>query len=102
VSFGVALAVTLPFAFLTVFLMRLVLKSRKWKTATGKEELLGEEGIVTIALPAGSEGMIRVHGELWRAISKQNVAVGERVRVLRVEGLQLLVEPAAPGTPVGQ
>ena len=69
VSFGVALAATLPFAFLSVFLMRLVLKSRKWKTATGKEELLGEEGIVTSAVPAGGEGMIRVHGELWRARS---------------------------------
>ena len=33
VSFGVALAATLPFAFLTVFLVRLVLKSRKWKAA---------------------------------------------------------------------
>ena len=31
VSFGVALAATLPFALLTVFLMRLVLRSRTWK-----------------------------------------------------------------------
>src|SRR5271167_1239252 len=37
VTLGVALAATVPFAFLTVFLMRLVLKSRQWKTATGKE-----------------------------------------------------------------
>ncbi len=98
VSFGVALAATLPFAFLTVFLMRLVLKSRKWKTATGKEELLGEEGVVTIALPGGGEGMIRVHGELWRARSKGDVPVGARVRVLQVEGLKLDVEPLPAGT----
>ena len=49
VSFGVALAATLPFAFLTVFLMRLVLKSRKWKTATGKEELLGKRELLPCA-----------------------------------------------------
>ena len=100
VSFGVALAATLPFAFLTVFLMRLVLKSRKWKTATGKEELLGEEGVVTIALPGGGEGMIRVHGELWRARSKADVPVGAKVRVLQVEGLKLDVEPLPAGTPI--
>jgi membrane-bound serine protease (ClpP class) len=100
VSFGVALATTLPFAFLTVFLMRLVLKSRKWKTATGKEELLGEEGVVTIAVPGDGEGMIRVHGELWRAGSKENIQVGARVRVLRVDGLKLDVEPLPAGTSI--
>jgi membrane-bound serine protease (ClpP class) len=102
VSFGVALAATLPFAFLTVFLMRLVLKSRKWKTATGMEELLGEEGVVTSALPGGGEGMIRIHGELWRANSKENIQVGAKVRVLRVQGLRLEVEPLAAGTPIGK
>jgi membrane-bound serine protease (ClpP class) len=102
VSFGVALATTLPFAFLTVFLMRLVLKSRKWKSTTGKEELLGEEGVVTIALTSGGEGLIRVHGELWRATSKENVPVGEKVRVLRIDGLKLEVEPQAVGTSLGK
>ena len=100
VSVGVALAATLPFAFLTVFLMRLVLKSRKWKTATGKEELLGEEGVVTIALAGGGEGMIRVHGELWRASSKDNVPVGTQVRVLQVNGLKLDVEPLPARTSI--
>jgi membrane-bound serine protease (ClpP class) len=93
VSFGVALAATVPFAFLTVFLMRLVLRSRSWKSATGKEEMIGEEGVVTTALPAGGEGMIRVHGELWRAFSSAGASEGTKVRVLRVEGLKLEVEP---------
>jgi membrane-bound serine protease (ClpP class) len=102
VSFGVALATTLPFAFLTVFLMRLVLKSRKWKAAAGREELLGEEGVVTIALSEASEGMIRIHGELWRAASKENIQAGARVRVLRIEGLKLDVEPVAAGASTGK
>jgi len=97
VSVGVALAATLPFAFLTVFLMRLVLKSRHWKTATGKEELLGEEGVVTITIPPGGEGMIRVHGELWRASSKESIKEGTRVRVLQVDGLKLDVDPVTAG-----
>jgi membrane-bound serine protease (ClpP class) len=102
VSVGVALAATIPFAFITVFLMRLVLKSRKWKSATGKEELLGEEGVATTPLPVGGEGMIRIHGELWRAIAQDPVQEGTRVRVLRVNGLKLEVEPVARGATVAK
>jgi len=98
VSVGVALAVTIPFAFLAVFLMRLVLRSRRWKVSTGKEELLGEEGIVTTAVVAGGEGMVRIHGELWGASSTVAIANGKPVRVVRIDGLKLIVEPAE--TPV--
>ena len=94
VSFSVALSVTIPFAILTVVLMRLVIRSRKWKTATGREELIGSSGVVTSALRAGAEGMVRVHGELWRAESAGTVDEGKPVKVLRVEGLKLYVEPA--------
>jgi membrane-bound serine protease (ClpP class) len=94
VSLGVALAATLPFAVITVFLMRLVLRSRGWKTTTGREEMVGAEGIAVSGLSAGAEGMIRVHGELWRASSAQSVPEGAAVRVFRVEGLKLHVEPA--------
>ena len=94
VSVGVALAGTLPFAVLAVVLMRLVLRSRRWKTVTGKEELIGSQGVAVAPLPPGQEGMIRVHGELWRAESSRPVQEGETVRILRVEGLKLYVEPA--------
>jgi len=94
VSVGVALAGTLPFAVLAVFLMRLVLRSRKWKTATGKEELIGSEGVVVKLLQSGAEGLVRVHGELWQAESAQPVPEGKTVRIVRVEGLKLYVEPA--------
>jgi len=94
VSIGVALAGTIPFAILAVVLMRLVLRSRQWKTATGKEELIGSHGVAVAPLTAGAEGMVRVHGELWRAESSRPVQEGETVRVLRVEGLKLYVEPA--------
>ena len=95
VSLGVALAVTLPFALLTVFLMRLVLRSRSWKNQTGPEEMIGARGTVVTPLPGGEEGMIRVHGELWRAISNQPVPEGKAVRVTKIDGLKLYVEPVA-------
>jgi membrane-bound serine protease (ClpP class) len=110
VSLGVALSVTLPFAALVVMLMRLVLRSRGWKSTTGREELIGAQGIVTSGLTAtaraGSstarlnEGMIRIHGELWSAVSAQSIAEGATVRVLRMEGLKLYVEPVEAPVPV--
>ena len=96
VSLGAAIAVTLPFAALTVLLMRLVLRSRKWKQVTGREEMIGAEGVVIEPVgngPDSPEGMIRIHGELWRATSTQPVAEGKSVRVLRIDGLKLYVEP---------
>ncbi|PYT72979.1 MAG: serine protease [Acidobacteria bacterium] len=99
VSLGVALSATLPFAVFAVVLTRLVLRSRKWKTATGREELIGSSGTVTAELKAGAEGMVRVHGELWRAVSSQPVPEGSSVRVTKVEGLKLYVEPVQVASP---
>jgi membrane-bound serine protease (ClpP class) len=99
VSVGVALAATLPFAALAVFLMRLVLHSRKWRTSTGREELIGSQGVVVTPLQAGVEGMIRVHGELWSAVATQRVPEGQTVRVKRVEGLKVYVEPEQGSVP---
>jgi membrane-bound serine protease (ClpP class) len=99
VSLGIAIAVTLPFAALTVLLMRLVLRSRKWKSATGREELLREHGVVVTPIVGGAEGMIRIHGELWRAVSTQPVPEGRPVRVLKIEGLKLYVEPLETTAP---
>jgi membrane-bound serine protease (ClpP class) len=99
VSLGMAVAVTLPFAALSVFLMKLVLRSRKWKQAVGREEMLGEQGIAIAGLRSGVEGMVRIHGESWRAISAQDVAAGASVKVRRMEGLKLYVEPADATAP---
>jgi membrane-bound serine protease (ClpP class) len=93
VSLSVALAVTLPFAVFCVILMRLVLRSRKWKNTTGREEMIGSQGVVVTSVGDGAEGMIRVHGELWRAFSSAPLAEGKPVRVVRIEGLKLYVEP---------
>lgn len=96
VSLGVAFGVTLPFALLTVFLMRLVLRSRSWKPSTGMEQLVGSPGEVTEPLVRQSEndlfqGMVRLHGELWRAVAREEIPAGAEVRVTRIDGLTLHV-----------
>jgi membrane-bound serine protease (ClpP class) len=95
VSLGVAFGATLPFAVLTILLMRLVLRSRGWVPQTGVEELVREVGEVRepIGAAAGKPGLVFVHGELWRAAADRAIPIGTRVRVVRVDGLTLFVEP---------
>src|SRR5262249_61880298 len=98
VSVGVALGATVPFALLTILLMRLVIRSRSWVPQTGVEELKREVGVTRSAIgglgPATDRvGLVFVHGELWRADSTVAIPTGKRVRVVGVEGLTLHVEP---------
>ncbi len=94
-----ALSVVIPFAIIVIILMRLVLRSRTWKISTGKEELIGEVGEVREAVGAQQNsdnmGSVFVHGELWRAATRpgESIPEGARVRVKKVKGLTLEVEP---------
>jgi membrane-bound serine protease (ClpP class) len=113
VSLGVALGVTAPAALVTIFLMRLVLRSREWKQSTGAEQLVGAPAEATEAFapvggqPAGGpaapatapsfQGMVRLRGELWRAVAPVAIPAGARVRVVRVAGLTVHVTPAESG-----
>jgi membrane-bound serine protease (ClpP class) len=93
-----ALAVVIPFSIIVIILMRLVMKSRKWKVSTGVEELVGEIGEVTEPVGAAENfGMVFVHGELWRAAASngQPIPKGARIRVAKVKGLTLEVEPSS-------
>ena len=97
----IALAVTIPVALIAVFLMRLVLRSYRWKRTTGTEQLIGALGEVTEPLDAGgAKGMILIHGELWRAAAAEPIGKGAQVRVNRIQGLTLFVEPVRAETPV--
>ncbi|HEV2340602.1 MAG TPA: nodulation protein NfeD [Candidatus Acidoferrales bacterium] len=98
VHLSIALAVTIPVAIIVIFLMRLVLRSFKWRQSTGADQLVGSIGEVTEAMKsAGANGMVRIHGELWRAVAGMPIAKGAQVRVNRVEGLTLMVEPVQGG-----
>ncbi|HEV2287724.1 MAG TPA: nodulation protein NfeD [Candidatus Acidoferrales bacterium] len=95
---AIALAVTIPVALIIIFLMRLVLRSLRWKQASGAEQLVGAVGEITEPVEsAGVSGMVMIHGELWRAASSEAIAKGTQVRVNKVQGLTLLVEPVRAG-----
>ena len=99
VSLGVAAGVTLPFALIAIFLMRLVLKSRSWKPSMGREQFVGTTAEVTDSLVKSADGeifqgMVRLNGALWRAVAREAIPQGAHVRVTSFEGLTLHVVPA--------
>ena len=93
VHWGTAIALTLPFSAITVFLLSLAVRARRGKVETGSEGMIGETGEAITEL--APEGKIFVHGEYWDAVSSQPVAAGARVRVTAIEKLKLTVEPVA-------
>ena len=56
---------------------------------------------LSAALASGGEATIQYQGVPWTAknISKKDLAVGEMVRIVRTEGIKLMVEPDWPVTP---
>ena len=97
VRWEIALAVAIPFAVITIVLLRLVLKSRRWPVASGREGMLGQVGEVRQEIGDAKKGMVLVSGELWSAVGREKIGVGQQVRVVGMEGLLLKVERYSGG-----
>jgi len=89
-SWGVLLPTVIMVSGFFVVISGLVFKSHLSKPRTGARGLVGEIGVVKEALIP--EGKVFVHGELWKAISKDPIETGAKVRVLNVVNLVLEVE----------
>jgi membrane-bound serine protease (ClpP class) len=85
------LSVVIPLAVITVVLMRFAWRATRSKSVTGEEGLVNSIGVARTDLNPG--GKVFVRGELWEARAEQHIPPGGRVRVRKVEGLTLLVEP---------
>ena len=89
-----SLAVIIPTVAVTaaffIFAVTMTIKAHLAKPATGAEGLQGEIGRVTTRL--APEGKVFVHGELWNAYIDGTLEEGQKIRVLKAEGLKLKVE----------
>ena len=90
IQWPVALAVTLPFSLITVFLVTLVLRAKAGKVITGSSSMVGRTGLASTAL--SPDGTVFFDGSYWEASATSPVANGARVKVLAVDGLKLQVE----------
>lgn len=72
----------------------LALKARRRSVVTGQEEMLNSVGEALESFKA--EGRVRVHSEDWSARSNVPLKRGQKVKVVAMDGLVLIVEPANP------
>ena len=84
-----ALGVALPFAAITILLMRLAMQAHRSKSMTGEEGMRNEVGVALTDIDG--DGKVRVHGEIWQATSEGSISAGDRVKVVAVDGMKVRV-----------
>jgi membrane-bound serine protease (ClpP class) len=98
-GFGVPLALIVTVAVVSAVLLiaigSVAVKARRRPIVSGQEFLLGDVGEVLEA--SGNEGWARIQGERWRVKSNVPLQSGHRIRVTRIDGLTLTVEPKSDG-----
>jgi len=97
VSIWVALAVGGTLALVTAIVATKVIRARRAPTKTGREEMVGEIGVVRSTV--APSGLVNVHGEIWKAHTDgEPLAAGEYVRVQGV-GEDLVLDVARAQEP---
>ena len=94
-GFGIAWqaigAMGLVGSLLLLGIVSFAVRARRRPVVSGAEGLLREEA--RAAESFDRLGLVHVHGETWSAVSRVPVHEGQRLRIVRVDGLTLEVEP---------
>lgn len=89
------LRLVLPIVFglasIVVFLVRLAVASQRRQPVTGVAGMIGELGYALTSIEPGRAGRVATHGEIWRAIAREPIAKGDRLRITDVDGLTVTV-----------
>ena len=79
--------------FLLVISRPIVNKLRsKDNEKTNLDRIIGETAIVTEDIKKNVVGEVKVDGKRWSAVSKENCLKGDTVKVLKIDGVKLIVE----------
>jgi membrane-bound serine protease (ClpP class) len=92
VSWLLIAPVSLVSALFIFVVASMALRARNRPVVSGSEEMLGSIGEV-LEDCSGQEGVALVHGETWRIRSPQPLLRGQKIRVVRIDGLLLEVLP---------
>jgi membrane-bound serine protease (ClpP class) len=74
-----------------IFVVGMLVRSRRRPVVSGREEMLGAAGEALGDFH--DEGWARVHGEQWKVRASRPVRRGQKLRVTGIHGLVLSVEP---------
>lgn len=62
------------------------------KIPTNLDRVIGIEGVVTEDIERNKVGEVRVDGKRWSAVSKETLKKNEIVKVMKIDGVKLIVE----------
>jgi membrane-bound serine protease (ClpP class) len=85
-------AMGLAGALVLLAIVSFAVRARRRPVVSGVEGLTRE--IAEAVEDFDHHGLVRVHGELWTAVSSEPVRAGQRLRIRNVDGLLIRVEPA--------
>jgi membrane-bound serine protease (ClpP class) len=88
-SDAVLIGAAIGSAALLLLVLTALLRSRRRPVVTGNEALIGADGEAVSW--QGDEGRVRVRGEIWRARADAPLAIGSSVKIIKRDGLVLLV-----------
>ena len=77
---------------LLIILLSALLRLRKVQKVHGEKEFSGQIGVVTEDI--SPEGLVKIKGEIWKAVSKDGSSIlqGEKVKIVSRNDMQLVVE----------
>ena len=78
----------------SLLLAWVVFRALRRRPATGSEGLIGKKGRALSAISGNGE--VFVHGEIWKAVSEEEIQEGDAIEVTEVDGLALRVRKATP------
>lgn len=96
ISLWVLIPVALSTATITIFLVGNIVKAHRTPAQTGGEGLARFRAIAHEDFEKRDEryhGVVRTHGELWRAVTQAPVTAGQELEIEGRDGLTLLVRP---------
>ena len=93
IRFSTALGVAVPLGAITFVLLRLAVMAKRRKAVAGEAAMIDLVGVAQTDLELS--GKVLVRGEIWDAHATTKIPKGSRVRVRQIDGLTLVVEPAA-------
>ena len=85
-------AMALAGALVLLAIVSFAVRARRRPVVSGVEGLPRE--IAEAVEDFERNGLVRVHGELWQAVSTQPVQAGQRLQILSLDGLVIRVGPA--------
>ncbi|MFH1050940.1 MAG: nodulation protein NfeD [bacterium] len=92
ISMSLIITIVILTTLFFVFIAALGLKAQTRKGASGKEAMVGEEGLSLSDFDSKTKGKVKVHGEIWKAITDEEIKDGQDIVVLSIKNMILKVK----------